>query len=61
MADLLGTKLVLNEFVAFVKLTSEYRDVLSPRSYVLATYALAEAAPAADEALVLDEEVASNT
>ena len=40
LADLLGTKLVLNEFVAFVKLTSEYRDVLSPRSYVLATYAL---------------------
>jgi concentrative nucleoside transporter, CNT family len=40
MADLLGTKLVLNEFVAFVKLTSEYREVLSPRSYILATYAL---------------------
>jgi concentrative nucleoside transporter, CNT family len=40
LADLLGTKLVLNEFVAFVKLTSEYRTALSPRSYVLATYAL---------------------
>jgi CNT family concentrative nucleoside transporter len=40
MADLLGTKLVANEFVAFVKLTSEYRDVLSDRSYVLATFAL---------------------
>lgn len=40
MADLLGTKLVANEFVAFVKLTSEYRNVMSPRSYVLATYAL---------------------
>ena len=40
MADLLGTKLVANEFVAFVKLTGEYRDVLSERSYVLATYAL---------------------
>jgi concentrative nucleoside transporter, CNT family len=40
MADLLGTKLVANEFVAFVKLTSQYKDVLSPRSYVLATYAL---------------------
>jgi CNT family concentrative nucleoside transporter len=40
LADLLGTKLVANEFVAFVKLTSEYRDVLSDRSYVLATYAL---------------------
>ena len=40
MADLLGTKLVANEFVAFVKLTTEYQDVLSERSYVLATYAL---------------------
>jgi CNT family concentrative nucleoside transporter len=40
LADLLGTKLVANEFVAFVKLTTEYRTVLSPRSYVLATYAL---------------------
>jgi CNT family concentrative nucleoside transporter len=40
MADLLGTKLVANEFVAYVKLTTEYKDVLSERSYVLATYAL---------------------
>ena len=40
MADLLGTKLVANEFVAFVKLTSEYKGVLSERGYVLATYAL---------------------
>jgi len=40
MADLLGTKLVANEFVAFVKLTSEYRTVMSERSYILATYAL---------------------
>jgi len=40
LADLLGTKLVANEFVAFVKLTSEYRGVISARSYVLATYAL---------------------
>jgi concentrative nucleoside transporter, CNT family len=40
IADLLGTKLVANEFVAFINLTSKYRDVLSPRSYVLATYAL---------------------
>ena len=40
MADLLGTKLVANEFVAFVKLTTQYRDVLSERGYVLATYAL---------------------
>jgi concentrative nucleoside transporter, CNT family len=40
IADLLGTKLVANEFVAFVKLTTEYRDTVDPRSYVLATYAL---------------------
>jgi concentrative nucleoside transporter, CNT family len=40
MGDLLGTKLVANEFVAYVKLTGEYRDVLSPRSYTLAAYAL---------------------
>ena len=40
LADLLGTKLVANEFVAFVKLTAEYRTALSPRSYILATYAL---------------------
>jgi CNT family concentrative nucleoside transporter len=40
MADLLGTKLVANEFVAFVKLTSQYRDVMSHRAYVLATFAL---------------------
>jgi len=40
MADLLGTKLVANEFVAFVKLTGEYRGVMSERSYVLATFAL---------------------
>jgi concentrative nucleoside transporter, CNT family len=40
IADLLGTKLVANEFVSFVKLTSEYQDTISPRSYVLATYAL---------------------
>ena len=39
IGDLLGTKLVANEFVAFVKLTTEYRDI-EPRSYVLATYAL---------------------
>ena len=40
MADLLGTKLVANEFVAFVKLTGQYRGVISDRSYVLATFAL---------------------
>lgn len=40
MADLLGTKLVANEFVSFVKLTSDYRGVMSERSFILATYAL---------------------
>jgi CNT family concentrative nucleoside transporter len=40
MADLLGTKLVANEFVAFVKLTTEYKGVMSDRAYVLATFAL---------------------
>jgi CNT family concentrative nucleoside transporter len=40
MADLLGTKLVANEFVAFVKLTSEYKGVISERTHVLATFAL---------------------
>jgi concentrative nucleoside transporter, CNT family len=39
VADLLGTKLVANEFVAFVKLTTQYKDI-DPRSYILATYAL---------------------
>jgi CNT family concentrative nucleoside transporter len=40
VADLLGTKLVANEFVAFIKLTTEYKGVVSPESHVLATYAL---------------------
>ena len=40
MADLLGTKLVANEFVAFVKLTGQYKTVMSPRGFILATYAL---------------------
>jgi CNT family concentrative nucleoside transporter len=40
VADLLGTKLVTNEFVAFVKLTGEYRGAIADRSFVLATYAL---------------------
>lgn len=39
-ADLLGTKLVANEFVAFVKLTTEYKGQIDPRTHVLATYAL---------------------
>ena len=40
IADLLGTKLIANEFVAYVKLTTEYRETLSPQGFVLATYAL---------------------
>jgi CNT family concentrative nucleoside transporter len=40
MADLLGTKLVANEFVSFVKLTTEYQGVISDRTFVIATYAL---------------------
>jgi CNT family concentrative nucleoside transporter len=40
VGDLLGTKLVANEFVAYVKLTSEYRGVISDRAYTLSTYAL---------------------
>jgi CNT family concentrative nucleoside transporter len=40
IGDLLGTKLVANEFVAYVKLTTQYRTTLDPRSYTLATYAL---------------------
>jgi CNT family concentrative nucleoside transporter len=40
VADLLGTKLVANEFVAYARLNESYRDVLSERSRVLATYAL---------------------
>ncbi|HUF47048.1 MAG TPA: nucleoside transporter C-terminal domain-containing protein [Vicinamibacterales bacterium] len=39
VADLLGTKLVANEFVAYLKLTNEYKD-LSRESLVLSTYAL---------------------
>jgi CNT family concentrative nucleoside transporter len=39
VADLLGTKLVANEFVAFIKLTGEYGDI-SREAHVLATYAL---------------------
>jgi CNT family concentrative nucleoside transporter len=42
MADLLGTKLVANEFVAYVDLTTKYKDVFRPesRGLKLATYAL---------------------
>ena len=38
--DLLGTKLVGNEFLAYVKLTQQYKGVISDRSFTLATYAL---------------------
>jgi CNT family concentrative nucleoside transporter len=44
VADLLGTKLVLNEFVAYVNMTQPdaigYVGKLSPRGHILATYAL---------------------
>ena len=40
VAGLLGTKLVTNEFVAYVKLNSEYATVITDRSHVLATFAL---------------------
>jgi CNT family concentrative nucleoside transporter len=41
VGSLLGTKLVANEFVAYVQMTSpEVRESLSPRSFILATYAL---------------------
>ena len=39
VGNLLGTRLVLNEFVAFLKL-GPLQDQLSPRSFVIATYAL---------------------
>jgi len=39
VADLLGTKLVANEFVAYLKLTTEYTGI-SRESLVLSTYAL---------------------
>jgi len=40
VADLLGIKLVANEFVAYVKLTTEYKPLMSPQAFVLSTYAL---------------------
>ena len=40
VADLLGTKLVANEFVAYVKLAGEYDGVITARSHTLATFAL---------------------
>lgn len=40
VGDLLGTKLVLNEFVAYTVLTDKYKATLDPRSVALAAYAL---------------------
>lgn len=40
LADLLGTKLVTNEFVAYVKLNTEYEGMISDRSRTLASFAL---------------------
>jgi CNT family concentrative nucleoside transporter len=40
VADLLGTKLVLNEFVAYLLFDKDYRAGMEPRSIVLITYAL---------------------
>ena len=39
IGDLLGTRLVLNEFVAFLKL-GPLKESLDPRSFIIATYAL---------------------
>lgn len=39
VGNLLGTRLVLNEFVAFLQL-GPMQETLSPRSFVIATYAL---------------------
>jgi concentrative nucleoside transporter, CNT family len=39
IGNLLGTRLVLNEFVAFVDL-GQLQPQISPRSFVIATYAL---------------------
>lgn len=41
VANLLGTKLVANEFVAYLQLTGPIHHGLSPRAFTLATYALA--------------------
>jgi len=41
VSDLLGTKIVTNEFVAYAALTGEYKDAVSPRAFTLSTYALA--------------------
>ena len=40
VADLLGTKLVTNEFVAYVRMGGEHATTLSDRGRILVTYAL---------------------
>lgn len=40
VADLLGTKLATNEFVAYIKLGGEYKQIISERGQFLATFAL---------------------
>ncbi len=40
VADLLGTKLVSNEFVAYVEMANEYRAQFSERTIMLCTFAL---------------------
>jgi len=39
IGDLLGTRMVLNEFIAFLRL-GEVKNTLDPRSFVIATFAL---------------------
>jgi concentrative nucleoside transporter, CNT family len=39
IGKLLGTRMILNEFVAFVDL-GKIKDILQPRSFVIATFAL---------------------
>jgi concentrative nucleoside transporter, CNT family len=40
VAELLGTKLVLNEFVAYTVLTGKYKADMDPRSFALSVFAL---------------------
>lgn len=40
LADMLGTKLVANEFVAYADLTGRYREAVTPATFVVATFAL---------------------
>jgi CNT family concentrative nucleoside transporter len=39
VGDMLGTRMVLNEFIAFLRL-GELKDTLDPRSFVISTFAL---------------------